>query len=511
MGIIYAVIAAGLTGLLLASRKEEIRAEADTPALSRYFLKPALWLIKKNQRLRGKNGPGKKTGRTGRAGKRAGGRKLQEELRILYPAEVEERLFRYEVEKLSGLLLICLTGAVLGGLIWISGSMERRLTEDGWLRRNTYGEGEAQIRLKAHGENTEGGEDAGGKEGWEQELEVTIPERRYTKQELEAMLPMVRKALEKEIRGENETLDEVRSSLTLASQIEGWPFQIAWRSGNYELIQNDGTVDNGEAEEEGEIVELTAVLSCYGLEWEEHFFVRVCPPLLSEEERRERLLTKAVANAEEAAAYEEGFRLPKQVDGEALTWTEERSDNSMLIFILVMAAGAVQYRFADEDLRKRVEKRERQLLLSYPEFVSKLTLLMGAGLPVRAAFMRMASDYRKKEAGGRNYVYEELALVCREMESGITEVEAYEHFGQRCRLPQYRKCVALLVQNMKKGSSGLSAALQEEAERSFEERKRNAREEGERAGTRLLLPMMMMLAVVMVLILVPACFSFAGM
>ena len=97
------------------------------------------------------------------------------------------------------------------------------------------------------------------------------------------------------------------------------------------------------------------------------------------------------------------------------------------------------------------------------------------------------------------------------MESGVTEVEAYEHFGQRCRLPQYRKCAALLVQNLKKGSAGLLAALQEEAEHSFEERKRNAREEGERAGTKLLFPMMMMLAVVMVLILVPACFSFGGM
>ena len=177
----------------------------------------------------------------------------------------------------------------------------------------------------------------------------------------------------------------------------------------------------------------------------------------------------------------------------------------------MIAAGAVQYRFADEDLQKRLEKRERQLLLSYPEFISKLTLLMGAGLPVRAAFARMAADYRKKKTTDRNYVYEELTLACREMESGVMEVEAYEHFGQRCRLPQYRKCAALLVQNLKKGSAGLLAALQEEAEHSFEERKRNAREEGERAGTKLLLPMMMMLAVVMVLILVPACFSFAGM
>ena len=109
------------------------------------------------------------------------------------------------------------------------------------------------------------------------------------------------------------------------------------------------------------------------------------------------------------------------------------------------------------------------------------------------------------------YVYEELTLACREMESGITEAQAYEHFGQRCRLTQYRKCAALLSQNLKKGASGLLQALQQEAEHAFEERKRNARELGEKAGTRLLLPMMLMLVVVMVLIMVPACFSFAGM
>ena len=272
-------------------------------------------------------------------------------------------------------------------------------------------------------------------------------------------------------------------------------------------------MNNEEVEEKGEMVELTAVLSCHEDIWEEIFWLRVCPPVLTKEEQRERLLMDEIAKEDEAAAYEEGFRLPQQAEGEELVWTEEHSDSSLLIFLLVTGMGIMQYRFMDDDLRKRLEKRERQLLLSYPEFISKLTLLMGAGLPVRAAFVRMASDYehQKKGTNGRNYVYEELLLACREMESGITEVEAYEHFGLRCRLPQYRKCTALLVQNLKKGSAGLLEALQEEAGHSFEERKRNAREEGERAGTRLLLPMMMMLAVVMVLILVPACFSFAGM
>ena len=112
----------------------------------RYFLKPALWLYKRCQ-------------------KKETGRKLREELRLLYPAGGEERFRRYQVEKLSGLLLVCFAAAVLGGLIRISGGMEQRLTEDGWLRRNSYGEGEADVRLKGQ---------AAGTEGWEQEVELTV-------------------------------------------------------------------------------------------------------------------------------------------------------------------------------------------------------------------------------------------------------------------------------------------------------------------------------------------------
>lgn len=499
MGIIYAGILILLAVLLFLSRKEEIRAEPDTPAFSRFFLKAALWLHKRDWSARRvwKRAGGKKTGL-----EKADGQQLQEGLRLLYPSGAEERLRRYQVEKVSGLLLVCFAAAALGGLIRLSGGMERRLTEEGWLKRNSYGEGEALVRLRGQTD---------GAEGWEQEVELTISERRYTREELEEMLPGVRTLLEQEIRGENETLDEIRLPLSLPSQAEGYPFQITWKSGNYGLIRTDGAVNNETVEKEGQIVELTAVLSCYDDTWEETFSVRVCPPVLTEEERREKLLLEEIAKEDEAAAYEESFQLPDRADGESVSWTEERTDESPVIFLLVMAMGAVQYRFMDDDLKKRLEKRERQLLLSYPEFISKLTLLMGAGLPVRAAFARMAADYQKRRGNDRKYVYEELLLACREMESGVTETEAYEHFGQRCRLPQYRKCVALLVQNLKMGSAGLLSVLQEEAENSFEERKRNAREEGERAGTRLLLPMMMMLAVVMILILVPAWFSFAGM
>lgn len=90
------------------------------------------------------------------------------------------------------------------------------------------------------------------------------------------------------------------------------------------------------------------------------------------------------------------------------------------------------------------------------------------------------------------------------MDSGVPESQAYIHFGQRCRLKQYRKLSALLTQNLKKGSKGILIQLEKEAHEALEEKKSNARKLGEEAGTKLLLPMAGLLAVTMLLIMVPA-------
>ena len=106
-------------------------------------------------------------------------------------------------------------------------------------------------------------------------------------------------------------------------------------------------------------------------------------------------------------------------------------------------------------------------------------------------------------------MYEEILLVCRELDNGISEGAAYTNFGKRCRSWHYSKLSTLLVSNIKKGNSELLKALQEEADRSFEERRSIARQMGEEAGTKLLLPMMIMLGVTLVIIMIPAYFSFS--
>ena len=89
--------------------------------------------------------------------------------------------------------------------------------------------------------------------------------------------------------------------------------------------------------------------------------------------------------------------------------------------------------------------------------------------------------------------------------------ENYEsYFAKRCNLGCYRKLVSIIIQNQKKGTEGLKESLVTETKNAFEERKQVARRLGEEAGTKLLLPMMLMMGIVLMIIVVPAYFSFGG-
>ena len=66
----------------------------------------------------------------------------------------------------------------------------------------------------------------------------------------------------------------------------------------------------------------------------------------------------------------------------------------------------------------------------------------------------------------------------------------------------------MLSQNLKKGTKGLTSLLNQESDHAFEDRKNFAKQLGEEAGTKMLIPMFLMLAVVLVMIVVPAFFLF---
>ena len=146
------------------------------------------------------------------------------------------------------------------------------------------------------------------------------------------------------------------------------------------------------------------------------------------------------------------------------------------------------------------------MLMDYPEIVSSLALLLGAGMNVQNSWLKIVNDYRTKreETGKKRYAYEEMLFTVYEMENGVLQVNAYERFGRSCRISCYTRLSTMISQNLRKGSTNLAQLLTEEAKEAFENRKHMARKLGEKAGTKLLLPMMMILGVMMVIIMVPA-------
>ena len=109
-----------------------------------------------------------------------------------------------------------------------------------------------------------------------------------------------------------------------------------------------------------------------------------------------------------------------------------------------------------------------------------------------------------EKGGKKQYVYEEMCVLLQEIKDGMSEGRAIERFGRRCRLLPYLRFCSVLTQNMKKGAKGVLAILETESMEALEQRKQRALQLGEKAGTKLLFPMMLMLGVVMGIIMMPA-------
>lgn len=198
--------------------------------------------------------------------------------------------------------------------------------------------------------------------------------------------------------------------------------------------------------------------------------------------------------------------LPEELENKRLHWSYKRSYASIIVFVAIPILVVFVYFSSDRDLHGQVEKREEQMRLDYPEIVSSLALLIGAGMTVPNAWNKIAKDYknRREECGPKRYAYEEMLLTVYEMDSGVIQTMAYERFGRRCRNSDYNKLSTMLSQNIRKGAANLPMLLKEEAANAFEERKHGARKQGEKAGTKLLIPMMMLLGITMIIIMVPA-------
>lgn len=424
-------------------------------------------------------------------------KQLGNKLKTLRPeVSVQVQIQEYYVSLYSLLLMIGFIGTAVCLCMWVSVHSNPVLMEGSYLRRKSYGEGEVPVSLSARVEGKE-----------EEIFEYIVEERKYTTQEAEELYAKAVRVLPKAICGQNESLEDVRTHLDLVTSLEGYPFSISWESDSYSIVNTDGTVNNEELREAA-VVALTAQFRYENLTWDYQMYVRVNPKQYTGQELLRRRIEELLRRQEEKTGTMDTMILPDTVGSMPIVWKEIVEDSSVYLLLLVLSTAIFLYWTRSREPDRRLENRRKELLLDYPEIVNKLALYMGAGMTIRNAFFKLAEDYRKQQKERKRYVYEEILMTCYELQSGRSEKEAYDHFGKRCQVQVYMKLSTLLSQNLRKGSNDLLKMLRQEADNAFAERKNLAKKLGEEAGTKLLLPMMMMLCIVMVIIMIPAYFSF---
>lgn len=343
-------------------------------------------------------------------------------------------------------------------------------------------------------------------DGKESEIEIVVNPKEIPEDRLQEAFDGAYEEVLMSILGENSDFKNITANLELVSQISKYGIKADYFSDNTEVLDSYGNVYNrGISTPVG--VKLYVDLSYRDMCQRYEIPLTIQPVELTEEEQLHEQLNNLINSQGAEADYVE---MPDNINGKKISFAKKGTNPGVIILLVAAVGGVLLYKVKVGKPKKDDELRKKQMMSDYSEIVSKLSLLMGAGMSSYNALSKMVEDYRHLKSTGymkERYAYEELTVCVNRIMAGTSETQAYKEMGRRCGVHAYIKLCSFLSQNINKGNANIFDLLREETREAFEERKAIARRNGEEAGTKLLGPMVMMLTVVLVIVIVPAFMS----
>ncbi len=171
------------------------------------------------------------------------------------------------------------------------------------------------------------------------------------------------------------------------------------------------------------------------------------------------------------------------------------ADDIAVVGIGLMFSGLAYYYFGTL-AEKQILARSEEMLSDFSEVVSKLALMTNAGMILREAWEEIAYT-------GETTIYQEMQKAVDEMNNGVAEVDAVYNFGMRCTIPEVKKFASTLVQGMVKGNAELTTMLLTQSKEVWSLKKQNVRRQGEKAASKLLVPICIIFIGILIMVLVP--------
>lgn len=329
--------------------------------------------------------------------------------------------------------------------------------------------------------------------------ELKIDPQKLTETEAIALFEEAKKVIEEEF-------SEVEETLPSKKKYCNGLVKAKWKFGEREYINAQGEIQQDQIPSEGVVCTAEVSLSCGSYEQIYQFPFYVSK---KEKTRQEEFLENLESYMEQQMLLEgeTQLELPKELDGISVEWSEEKSSYTLQVLILEIVALIFLLWAKRKEAAQKEHRRVQALQLEYPELVNQLAMLVETGMPLRQTWNKIAMQYERKREHHwieRKEVFEAILRMNRRLNEGETERMAYESFAEEINVRCYHQLIRMLISHANKGSVGLSAFLEEECRRAYEEQIIHAKKAGEEASTRMLLPLMLMMVLVMGIVLLPA-------
>lgn len=344
-------------------------------------------------------------------------------------------------------------------------------------------------------------------------IDIKVAPKELSKNEKDEVLQEFAKQLPIRILGKNTDLNQVSRPLNLFEYDRNTGITIVWSSSNPEIIHENGAVDliavKGQTP-----VSLSALLTLDGIKREATINVFIDEKVSSEDysASMEKRLAGVVDRLSEggASAY---LQLPGSLpEGMNISWHRKHESSFGLILmtygVLLLILYIKRYEKIDKEIRAARESIERDL----PEFISKLVLLLNAGLVFSSAYAKIVQDYERnlirseheKNNRKKRHLYAELLEIQKRVEKTHTPlIIELKDFSQRCGVRDMVRLTAIISDNWNKGSA-LAEKMEREGELMWIGRKKKAEEKGKLAETKLTFPLMILLLVLIMITVAPA-------
>ena len=169
---------------------------------------------------------------------------------------------------------------------------------------------------------------------------------------------------------------------------------------------------------------------------------------------------------------------------------------SLSMFLLFMVVGGVAFYYYGTVMKEKIQKRSDEMLDEFTEVISKLALLVNAGMTLHEAWEKVANS-------NEGVLYGEMKISVDNMNNGIPEVDALYEFGQRSMVQEVKKFISTIVQGLTKGNKDLTMMLIQQSKEQWKLKQQYLRRKGEAANSKLLLPMLLIFIAILIMVVVP--------